>query len=240
MRDRANMKAALVATGMLLALALGDDASAQATRARKAKAQAAPSGASVIYRCMDAGGTTLSLQSAPCPRGQRQERSVIAKPLDPVADIAAATANTAPTSNTAPTAAIAPVTPAAAITPQSRLRADDVPAPPPPPPLYLCRTPSAGSYVNETADPPERCRQVPLVNVSNSGSVPEHDGRLQCVMERDHCDRIPDQELCATWKRRLREAGAMLELGNPDLMERATRQRDQAQRVVDRSCLTEP
>lgn len=224
---QASAKHAIVAAGMLLALAFGDSAG-QSVHARKAKAQAPDPNTTVIYRCTDAGGT-LSLQSTPCPRGQRQERSVIAKPVDPVAGAPAATSAT-------PAAVTAPAT--AAATTQLRLRIDDTPVPPPP--LYLCLTPSGGSYVNETDDPPERCRQVPLVNISNSGSVPEHDGKLQCVMERDRCDRIPDQELCATWKRRLREAGAMLDLGNPDLMDRATRQRDQAQRVIDRSCLTEP
>ena len=222
--------ATLIAAGVLLALASGSGAG-QSVHARKAKAktQAADPNTTVIYRCSDASGA-LSLQSTPCPRGQRQERSVIAKPVDPVADAA-------PTTTTA--TAVATIIPATtATTAQPQPRGDDTRAPPPP--LYLCRTPSAGSYVNETDDPPERCREVPLVNISNSVSVPEHDRRLQCVMERDHCDRIPDQELCATWKRRAAEAAAMLDLGNPDLVERATRQRDQAQRVIDRSCLTEP
>lgn len=218
---------ALVAS--LLVAPVAADA-AQSPRARKPATAANDANVTVIYRCTDADGM-LSLQNTPCPRGQRQERSVIAKPVDPPASAQApAPAVVAGVTVTAPAPAPPPAAPAT--------RGEDE-SPLPPPPLYLCHTPSGGSYVHETGNPPERCREVPLVNVSSSATLPEHDAGVQCVMEQDRCARIPDQELCATWQRRLREATAMLELGNPDLVEQATRQRDQAQRVIDRSCLTE-
>lgn len=224
MQQLTSMARAIIACSLLLAFAFGDSA-AQSTRARKPKAQVNDPNATVIYRCTDAGGM-LSIQSAPCPRGQHQERSVIARPVDPLplplpdSTPVAAT----PVANTAPA-------PQATTTPTAPV--DDTPLPPPP--LYRCHTSSGGSYVNETDNPPERCRDVPLVNISGSQNVPDH----ECQMERDRCERIPDQELCATWKRRLAEATSMLELGNPDLVERATRQHDQAQQVMNRSCLTQ-
>lgn len=217
----------LVATGALLAIAVAASAG-QSVRARKAKAPVNDSNTTVIYRCSDAGGM-LSIQSTPCPRGQHQERSVIARPVDPAplpSPLATATTAVDPVANPVPT-------PSAAQSPP----VDDTPLPPPP--LYRCHTPSGGSYANETDSPPERCREVPLVNISRSQNVPDHDSGIECQMEHDRCERIPDQELCATWKQRLAEARSMLELGNPDLVERATRQRDQAQQVITRSCLTQ-
>ena len=219
------VKAMLLVCSPLLVLAIGDS-TAQSALARTGKTPVNAPNTTVIYRCTDAGGT-LSLQSAPCPRGQRQERSVIARPLDPVPSPAAATSG-------APVITIAQPP---AITPAPSLPADGEPLPPPP--LYRCQPPSGGNYVSDTDTPPERCRAVPLVNLSSSGTVPEHDARMECEMERDRCARIPDQELCTGWKQRLGEARAVLELGNPDLVERATRQRDQAQQVMNRSCLKE-
>ncbi|MBS0200857.1 MAG: DUF4124 domain-containing protein [Proteobacteria bacterium] len=211
----------LLAGGTLLALAIGDGA-AQSARTRKSRTPVNDPNATVIYRCTDASGM-LSIQSSPCPRGQHQERSVIARPVDPVP--VPATATVAP----AVPVADAPQPQPVALPPPP---VDDTPLPPPP--LYRCHTPSGGSYVNETDNPPERCRDVPLVNISGSQTVPDH----ECELERDRCERIPDQELCASWKQRLGEGKAMLELGNPDLVERATLQRDQAERVMNRSCLT--
>ena len=223
MQQLTSMTGTIIAAGLLLAFAMGDSAG-QSTRTRKAKAAVNDPNVTVIYRCTDAGGM-LSIQSTPCPRGQRQERSVIARPIDPLPlPIPDSTTPATPAANTAPA-------PQAAATPAAPV--DDTPLPPPP--LYRCHTSSGGSYVNETDAPPERCRDVPLVNISGSQNVPDH----ECQMERDRCERIPDQELCATWKQRLAEARSMLELGNPDLVERATQQRDQAQQVMNRSCLTQ-
>lgn len=223
MQQLTSMPRTIIATGLLLTLAVGDSAG-QSTRTRKAKAAANDPNVTVIYRCTDAGGM-LSIQSTPCPRGQHQERSVIARPVDPLPlPIPDSTTPATPVANTAPA-------PQAAATPAAPV--DDTPLPPPP--LYRCHTSSGGSYVNETDTPPERCRDVPLVNISGSQNVPDH----ECQMERDRCERIPDQELCATWKQRLAEAKSMLELGNPDLVDRATLQRDQAQQVMNRSCLTQ-
>lgn len=218
-----------IAMGALLAVAGGAIAGQSAAK-RKAKAATRDPNATVIYHCTAADGM-LSIQSTPCPRGQHQERSVIARPVDPIAPL--------PTPIAMPDD---PATPVANATAQVAVPAPSQPVdhtPLPPPPLYRCRTPSGGTYVNETDTPPERCRQIPLVNISSSQTMPEHDPGMQCVMERDRCERISDQELCATWQQRLREAKAMLELNNPDLVDRATTQRDQAQRVVDRACLTQ-
>lgn len=223
MRRLTTLTRTIIATALLLAFAVGDSAG-QSVRTRKAKAPANDPNVTVIYRCTDAAGM-LSIQNTPCPRGQHQERSVIARPIDPLpAPLPEATPPpAAPAANTTQSQPAAP--------PPAQV--DDTPLPPPP--LYRCHTSSGGSYANETDNPPERCRDVPLVNISGSQNVPDH----ECQMERDRCERIPDQELCATWKQRLAEAKSMLELGNPDLVERATLQRDQAQRVMDRSCLTQ-
>src|SRR5580765_420409 len=203
----------------------------QSTAKRKAKAVANDPNATVIYHCTAADGM-LSIQSSPCPRGQHQERSVISRPIDPL-PMPMPIATTPETVSPTPSTTATPTRPVAATPPP----VDDTPLPPPP--LYRCHTPSGGTYVNETDSPPERCREIPLVNISGSQTVPDHDGRMQCEMEHDRCERIADQELCATWEQRLREAKATLELGNPDVVERATIQRDQSQRVVERACLTQ-
>lgn len=214
-------------------------ASAQPPRGRK-HAPAGTGNVTVIYRCTDAGGM-LSIQNVPCPRGQHQERSVLAKPVDP----APGTPPSAPSAVTPTVTVVAPASPpesgsvpasASTAAPAPALAPREDGSPLPPPPLYRCHTSANGSYLSETDTPPERCRPIALVNISGNASVPANGP--QCEMERDRCERIPDQDVCAGWQQRLNEARSMLELGNPDLVERATLQRDQAQRVVDRTCLT--
>lgn len=220
----------IITTCVSLAIA-GVAIAGQPAAKRKVKTAVNDPNVSVIYRCTAADGM-LSIQSTPCPRGQHQERSVIARPVDPIAPL--------PTPIATPDDPAAPIANATATQPVAPAPSPPVDNTPlPPPPLYRCHTPSGGTYVNDTDTPPERCRQIPLVNISSSQTMPEHDPGMQCQMERDRCERIPDQELCATWQQRLREAKAMLELNNPDLVDRATIQRDQAQRVVDRACLTQ-
>src|SRR5690606_30567858 len=124
----------------------------------------------VIYRCTDASGALTVQNDEPCPKGSRQERTVVQPPpamptyvprapeptpapVPPRADAVAAGAAEAPPAQPRP-ASPRP----AAIADADRL---------PPPPIYRCNTPDNDSYISEAAEPGPRC--VRLQTVGHDG-----------------------------------------------------------------------
>ncbi|MBB1473475.1 DUF4124 domain-containing protein [Luteimonas sp. MC1782] len=156
----------------------------------------------VIYRCTDASGALTVQNDEPCPKGSRQERTVVQPPpamptyvpraIEPVPPPTGAEAAMA--AATAPPAQPRPTLPApAAIADADRL---------PPPPIYRCNTPDNDSYISEAAEPKPRC--VRLQTVGHDGD-PNRGAGAACEMTYDQCERIPDGAACDGWRQRGRE-----------------------------------
>lgn len=162
----------------------------------------------VIYRCTDARGALTVQNDVPCPKGSRQERRVF--------EIAPAShAPAAPPSPPPPAPAPAPAAPPApTIEIAARL---------PPPALYECSTPDDRRYFSDDGTPPERC--VPL-QTTGIGGNPGLGAGTACERVTDQCRRVPDEDLCASWRQRLHDAETALRFGRFD--NRATAQADVA------------
>ena len=152
----------------------------------------------VIYRCTDASGALTVQNDTPCPKGSRQERSVI-DPAPPMPAYVPAVV--------APVTAITPVPEASAAAEVERPQdapPSDVPEQErlPPPPLYQCNTWDNDSYLSENADPQPRCVRL---DTTGPGGDPSLGAGQACEMKYDQCQRIPDGAACDGWTRRQRE-----------------------------------
>ena len=172
-----------------------------------ARAQAKPAATVTVYRCTDAAGK-VSLQDAPCAKGQAQQAREMLRPVD------------------APASPTAPAKPHAAVpAPQAEPRTVYLA---PPRPLYECVTPEGKRYTSD--DGRGNPRWVPLWtlgiplprrSVSGGGigspAPPSHPAppprdRLRPLVGgggtwvRDDCAILPPAEACA----RLRDRRAVL------------------------------
>jgi hypothetical protein len=157
----------------------------------------------VIYRCTDATGALTVQNDEPCPRGAKQERSVIDPPSPLPAYVplpsppaaASAPVPVAPLSASDPKPAVArPITPPAAdIVDEARL---------PPPPIFQCHTWDKDSYLSEDLAPKPRC--VRLETTGLGGNAGSGAGEA-CEMKYDQCQRVPDGQACDGWRQRQRE-----------------------------------
>ena len=151
----------------------------------------------VIYRCTDASGALTVQNGEPCPKGSREERSVVEPaPAMPVYV------------PRAPPATVAPITPVAAAkakperprTPEPADLADEERLPPPP--IYVCSTYANDTYISEDAEPKPRCEMLDTVGINGD---PNLGAGAACEMKYDQCQRVPDGAACDGWKRRSRE-----------------------------------
>ena len=186
-------------------------------------AQAQKAGALTVYRCTDAHGQVTFQNGVPCPRGHTQQARTLEAPTPPpppppaVPTPAATSPAAAP-----PVASHAPVSPAAP--------AGTAPAPLPPPPLYRCSAWNGGnSYLSEDGQPPARCDALVVRGIDGGQNL---SGARACEMRQDHCERIPDAELCEAWSHHDRQAESLVQLGNPELAERATALHARTRRVM--------
>ncbi|MDO4709790.1 MAG: DUF4124 domain-containing protein [Pseudomonadota bacterium] len=180
-----------------------------------------------IYRCVDTAGIVTLQNGKPCAKGQQQQSrrlDVPAAPLPPPMPEAVPTPP-APAPEPAP-ATWPPVTP-----PATPVIAARPAAPLPPPPLYRCRTwGGKNSYLNEDGNPPKRCEPLRVQGLDGSANA---GGIEACEMREDHCDRIPDEELCTAWNEYNRQAESMVRLGNPDIAAKANALYGRTQRVMN-------
>lgn len=152
----------------------------------------------VFYRCTDASGAVTMQNEKPCAAGMQQEiRRIGTIPTAPP-----------PTrSPAAPSAYVPPpsgqfelvVGPRADKPPSSIPEAERVP----PPTLYQCRTWDEDDYISENGEPEPRC--APLQTTDASGD-PNGGAGSACDMVRDTCTATTEENLCATWQRRVDEA----------------------------------
>jgi len=148
-----------------------------------------------IYRCTDAGGALLIQNDAPCPAGYTQETQVVDVPPPMPAEV--------------PRAERMPEVVAAEEAELEALIAEVVPEPVPvteriaPPALFRCTTWENTTFLTEDETPAERCAPIRVVGL---------DGRQRsglgaaCQTTHDTCEAVPEDELCASWRRRVDEA----------------------------------
>jgi hypothetical protein len=152
----------------------------------------------VIYRCTDALGALTMQNDEPCPKGSREERTVVDTPPPMPAYVPSAPVprpvTAVPARDPAPTAADrpAPAIPAA-IADADRL---------PPPPIYRCNTWDNDSYLSEDPAPKPRCVRLQTTGPGGDASL---GAGAACEMKYDQCERIGDTAACEGWRTRQRE-----------------------------------
>ena len=196
----------------------------------------------VIYRCTDALGQLTVQNNTPCPKGSQQEKRVLegaptssAPPTfitSPVAPYAPANAPPPhpPVSSQLPSVKTAAASKPAAATPPAPQIADADRLPPPV--LFECRTYDNGRYLNDDANPPQRCAQLQTTGL---GGNPSPGVGVACQMVTDQCQRLPDEALCENWKQRLREAQSALRFGRSDSRDASAAEVARIQRIVTES-----
>lgn len=181
-----------------------------------------------IYRCVDATGIVTLQNGKPCAKGQQQQSRRMDVPAAPLPQ---------PLPEPAPVPAPAPPPqPAAPVAPAPAVVA--APEPLPPPPLYRCRTwGGKNSYLNEDGSPPKRCEPLRVQGLDGSANA---GGIEACEMREDHCDRIPDEELCTAWNEYNRQAESMVRLENPDIAAKANALYRRTQQVMTTTVCANP
>lgn len=194
----------------------------------------------VIYRCTDALGQLTVQNNTPCPKGSQQEKRVIE---GAPSSSAPPTFVTSPVAPYAPANAPPPHPPVSSQLPSVKAPAAGKPAVPaapqiadadrlPPPVLFECRTYDGGRYLNDDANPPQRCAQLQTTGLG--GSTSSGVG-VACQMVSDQCQRLADEALCENWKQRLREAQSALRFGRGDSRDASTAEVARIQRIVSES-----
>lgn len=151
----------------------------------------------VIYRCTDAGGALTVQNDEPCPKGSKEERTVVEVPPTLPAYVPAPAI-------VAPPPALPKVEPAAAAerpqSPPPKAIADAERLPPPP--IFQCNTWDNDSYLSEDPAPKPRCVRLQTTDLSGN---PNAGAGAACEMKYDQCQRVPDGTACEGWQRRQRE-----------------------------------
>ncbi|HVK50234.1 MAG TPA: DUF4124 domain-containing protein [Pseudoxanthomonas sp.] len=184
-----------------------------------------------IYRCTDAGGA-VTMQNMPCPKGMHQEKKLMQGITTvPMADKAAPAKSTPaaqPPSSKPVEMDLA--TPAADASDTASAPSDLTKLPPPK--LFRCTTRESSTYVTEESEPPERC--LPLRTVGLDGN-PQTGAGNACEVVRDSCAPIPDEGLCAAWKKRHDEAEVAWRFTRPESEEKNRQEFERAQRILAES-----
>jgi hypothetical protein len=152
----------------------------------------------VIYRCTDPTGALTVQNDQPCPKGSKQERTVVEPPppmpaYTPAPEIVAPPPPTPKPESFANTTERPPAPPPAAIADAERL---------PPPPIYQCNTWNNDSYLSEDPAPKPRCVRLQTTDLSGT---PNAEAGRACEMKYDQCQRVADKAACDGWLQRQRE-----------------------------------
>ncbi len=150
----------------------------------------------VIYRCTDASGALTMQNDEPCPKGTREERTVV----EPAPALPAYIPTTPPPQPVTPVAAPGPTAPSGlvAAVPSALADADRLP----PPPIYRCNTWDNDSYLSEDPEPKPRCVRLETTGL---GGDPAMGAGAACEMKYDQCERVGDAAACDGWRHRQRE-----------------------------------
>lgn len=147
-----------------------------------------------IYRCTDASGALTLQNDAPCPSGHRQEVQVIdvPPPLPAYVPREQRMPGVVAVEQAARDAAILAALPPP-VPPEARTA---------PPALFQCATWDNDRYLTEDATPAERCAPIRVVGLDGRPNR----GGSACQTTRDRCEAVPEDGLCAAWRRRVDEA----------------------------------
>ncbi|KAF1712513.1 hypothetical protein CSC70_03090 [Pseudoxanthomonas kalamensis DSM 18571] len=193
----------------------------------------------VIYRCTDAAGQ-LTLQNEPCGAGMHEEkRTVSSVNTVPMDNLPARPATPSPAAPPVPATqagsavldtAAAPSSPPEAPPPaENRL---------PPPVIFSCTAPdTGGSYITESDQPQSRC--VPLRTVGLDGN-PQTGAGQACEIVHDVCARVPDEQLCETWRKRLSETEVAWRFGRAENAAKNRAEFERVQRILAESTCSGP
>lgn len=191
----------------------------------------------VFYRCTDAAGT-LTVQNQPCPKGSTEKKQVV-QGVGTAQLPFATPARPAPVAPAAPPAAPAASAERAKMRPIGGDGAPVAPVTPPPPPsdttplpapvLFECSTYDQGSYITEDAEPKSRCMALQTVGLDGN---PRNGAGQACEMVRDTCARVPDQRLCAAWRKRLGETEVAWRFGRAENEAANKAEFERVQRIV--------
>ena len=179
--------------------------------------------ATVIYRCVT-GSDAVTLQDAPCPKGQREERREIA---------AFATPGSPPTPS--PADALPPDAEAAPAAPrieegvaQAPQRAVD------PPPIWRCTNLNGESRLSDAFDPTPRCVPLSVLGIDLSRAPPA--AATLCQTVEDSCVELRGDAACAAWEERRSAAESALLRAFSDTAAERRAELQRAQDVLVNDC----
>lgn len=186
----------------------------------------------VMYRCTDAAGNVTFQNGVRCRKGQKQEARVMQAPSAPTPVAAPAIM---PTPAAVPAVATATATPAP-VAPVIA-RPDAAPGILPPPPLYRCIAHRGNSYLSEDDDAKERCVELKVGDLAGGQN---RSGAQACEMQRDHCERIPDAQLCEAWSQYDLQAQSLVALDNPEIAGKANALHGRTRKVMTTTTCAAP
>lgn len=214
----------------------------------------------LLYRCTAADGA-LTVQNAPCPAGttQRIQRFTAPPPAAappvpaaspapaPAAGAAASTnvdAGAATLLQPAPLPTLQPGTPftsvsvddsAGEILDSDVLRAQaeqqaaaEAVATTPLPDIYQCESRDGGRYLHEREPAPPHCVLMTVTGLGGATPV----NAAGCEVIHDRCERIGDDQRCATWQQRFLDARGSERFAAPENRPAATAERERLQAVL--------
>jgi len=177
--------------------------------------RAADNGTVTIFRCIDAKGHVI-LQDDPCPKDTTQQSArTMVRPQDAPAQPAAA--QPPPVNPPSPPIAETPYVP-----------------PPPPPPLYECTSYDGIVRESEVYDPNPRCEPLVLYFPYPRRLSPAQAG--SCRWVEDSCVRLSDEETCARFRQKKKEAASALLHTFSDTEAYRKSELQRLTQIVDESC----
>lgn len=167
-----------------------------------------------IYRCLDAKGH-VTLQDDPCPKDSTESARSMVRPKDAPAR---------------PVSAPPPVV----IDPPPLPPADDYPPWVPPPPMYQCTSYDGIVRESEVYDPNPHCEPLALYFPDPQRLTPEQG--MSCRWVQDSCVRLSDEQTCAVFRQKKREAASALLHAFSDTQSYRKSELQRLTQIVDESC----
>jgi hypothetical protein len=168
-----------------------------------------------IYRCLDAKGH-VTLQDDPCPKDSKETSRSMARPKD--APVRSAKA-------TAPPSYELPEPPANEPYPDFA---------PPPPPMYQCTSYDGIVRESEVYDPNPHCEPLVLYYPNPEQLTPQQ--ATSCRWVQDSCVRLSDEQTCALFRQKKREAESALLHAFSDTQSYRKSELQRLTQIVDESC----
>ena len=167
-----------------------------------------------IYRCLDAKGH-ITLQDDPCPKDSQETMRSMVRPKD--APARSVKAPPPPYDEPAP--------------PAEETYPDFVP---PPPPMYQCTSYDGIVRESEVYDPNPHCEPLALYYPYPEQLTPQQAGACRWV--QDSCVRLSDEQTCAIFRQKKKEAASALLHAFSDTQSYRKSELQRLTQIVDESC----